>query len=60
MPPCPHCGTPLTPGGYALACGSGGKSARIPLPATCTDRDCPQQRDNAAIERAIAAGVIDR
>lgn len=54
---CQHCGTPLTKGGYALACGPGG--GRIKLPDYCADRECAKARDDAAIARAIAAGIID-
>lgn len=57
---CPSCGQPMASGGFALACGRGGASARIPLPATCRDPACLAARDEAAIEQAITAGVIRR
>lgn len=55
---CPSCGQPMSSGGFALACGRGGQSARILLPAICTDRACRAARDEAAMAKAIAAGVI--
>lgn len=56
---CPHCGSPLTPGGVALACGPDGGSAGIRLPDWCSDADCRKARDDAAIRGAVARGVID-
>lgn len=54
---CPDCGGPLKLGGYALACGPTG--GRIKLPDYCASRECARARDDAAIARAVAAGVID-
>ncbi len=58
-PTCPECGTQLTPGGVALGCVPGGGGVTIPLPAYCADPQCRRDRDEAAIARAIAAGVIE-
>lgn len=59
-PTCPYCGNKLTLGWLALACGPKGTSTRIPLPDFCTDRECQRARDEAAIEQAIARGIITR
>lgn len=59
QPTCPHCGNDLTPGGRALGCGPFGSSVVIELPAYCADRPCRRDRDDAAVEAAIARGVID-
>jgi hypothetical protein len=56
-PTCPHCGTVLTPGGYAIVCSEAG-GARLPLPGHCASRECRTNRDEAAIADAIAKGVI--
>lgn len=56
---CPHCGGPMTPGGTAIACADGGRSLTVPLPAYCASSRCADARDTAAIDRAIAAGIID-
>lgn len=62
-PRCPRCGGPMDQR-FALACGRGGFSEQIPLPPSCADRECGRagqaERDEAAIARAIAAGVIDQ
>jgi hypothetical protein len=48
----------MTPGGAAIACGPSG-SVKIPLPDYCADRECQEQRDEAALAKMIEAGVID-
>lgn len=58
-PVCPHCGNPITPGGYALVCNTRGRSTTVQLPNFCTNRQCRSDRDDAAIAKAIADGVID-
>jgi hypothetical protein len=45
-------------GGVALICGYGGLQ-RLRQPSYCGDPDCQQKRDEAAIARAVAAGVIN-
>lgn len=57
---CKHCGDPLTKGTVVFACGCNGDSYQIKLPDTCDSRACKDARDDAAIEKAIAAGIIDR
>ena len=57
-PPCPSCGEPMD-AGFAQLCFGGGKGGRLELPPTCQSRECRKARDAAAIERAIAAGIID-
>lgn len=54
---CQHCGNPLTAGGTAILCGPGG--GRMKLPDYCSDPDCRRDRDEKALARAIADGVID-
>ena len=56
---CENCGEPLTPGGVAIACARGGKSATIKLPAYCANPACRRERDEQAIQDAIARGVVD-
>lgn len=56
--PCPACGQPMTKGGVAIVCGPRDSGA-LPLPDYCSSRDCQRARDQAAIDRAVAAGVID-
>jgi hypothetical protein len=60
-PACPRCGGPMN-AGVAFLCGPDG-GAGLPLPARCIDPECTRAdqkaRDEAAIERAIAAGIID-
>jgi hypothetical protein len=57
-PTCPACGNPLTPGGSAFLCSdTGGK--RVALPSYCADRQCQIDRDEAAVAKAIASGLID-
>jgi hypothetical protein len=58
MPDCPHCGNPMTPGGAAIACGPDG-SVKILLAPYCADPACREARDEAALMKMIAAGVID-
>lgn len=58
-PCCPHCGNPLSRGGVAVACGPRLTSTTIPLADYCADADCRRARDEAAIAKAVAAGVID-
>lgn len=57
---CPACGEAMTQGGRAILCFGGGEAGTLDLPAHCTSRQCREQRDADAIEKAIAAGVIYR
>lgn len=61
-PSCPQCGGPMNVG-QAFLCFGGGRSAAMDLPPTCTDPKCRRRdqaaRDAAALERAIAKGLID-
>jgi hypothetical protein len=59
MSDCPKCGEPMTPGGFAIACGPGLTSTDIPLPDHCDNPECWRRRDEEAIADAIARGVID-
>lgn len=56
-PPCPRCGEPMNAGRALLNFGD--RCEELELPPTCTSRECHRQRDEEAIARAIAAGVID-
>lgn len=60
-PACPRCGAPMN-ASAGFACGRG-FSVPFELPPTCTNAECrkagQRERDEAAIARAIAAGVID-
>lgn len=57
-PTCPHCGNPMQGGQAAIACFPNGKAMTLPLPPTCNDPDCHRARDEAAIARGIASGLI--
>lgn len=53
---CRFCGHQLTAGGFAITCPG---AVPVPLPDYCSRPECRAQRDRGAIERAIAAGLID-
>jgi hypothetical protein len=55
---CPHCGQPMTPGGYAIGCSRAATSVRIKLPDYCADPTCRTRRDEAALQRAIDRGLV--
>lgn len=61
-PPCPRCGGPMN-AGTAILCFGGPHAETLDLPPTCADPDCRRRdqdaRDAAALERAIAKGLID-
>lgn len=56
-PKCPRCGEPMN-AGVAFVCGRGFSQA-FDLPPVCESLACQQRRNEDAIARAIAAGVID-
>lgn len=56
-PPCPRCGEPMIAG--AALVNLGGRCEPVELPPWCTSQECQRTRDEDAIARAIAAGVID-
>lgn len=60
-PRCPRCGGPMNVG-RAFLCGPGAPGS-VDLPPTCADPECGRagqaERDAAALERAIAKGLID-
>lgn len=60
-PVCPRCGGRMN-AGVAMVCGPG-VSGSIELPPVCASETCrvtgQRERDDAAIAKAIAAGVID-
>jgi len=56
-PPCPRCGEPMN-ASVALV-NLGGRCESLQLPPMCTSAECQRGRDEDAIARAIAAGLID-
>ena len=56
---CQDCGTPLTSGGVAMACGPEGRSTTIRLADWCNDADCRKARDERAMRNAILKGLIN-
>lgn len=60
-PRCSRCGGPMNAGRAIVTLPRGCQS--LDLPATCSDPECrrrgQKERDEAAIARAIADGVID-
>ena len=58
---CPRCGAPMQRG-TAFLCGPDG-GAELSLPPTCPDVECRragrEERDKAALARAIEQGIID-
>jgi hypothetical protein len=54
---CTNCGRPLIKGRSVIACGPGG--GYVALPPYCGDTECRKERDEMAIQAAIAAGVIE-
>jgi hypothetical protein len=57
---CPHCAKPMDATGSLFLCGPGGRARMVPLAPTCQDAACRAERDTAAIEAAIAAGIVRR
>jgi hypothetical protein len=54
---CPHCGGPMTCGAALVT--SKDSCGVFQLPAQCLSKACREARDDAAIARAVEAGVID-
>lgn len=59
-PTCDRCGTPLPAvAGIAILCGPGGGGVALRTPlGPCQDPDCRRERDEEAIARAVASGLI--
>jgi hypothetical protein len=57
MPACPRCGEPMKAGTALL--NVGGRCEPLDLPPSCDSLACRRGRDEEAIARAIAAGVIN-
>jgi hypothetical protein len=57
LPACPHCGHPMRRGMVFWTAKDG--CDEFTLPPACSRPECQAARDDAAIAKMIAAGVID-
>lgn len=59
IPVCPSCGQPMTDIlAGVIACAGSGRHVDVGSSYACVDRRCQERRDETALARAIARGVI--